>query len=224
MGYYGYMLDSQIHYVMALLEEECQQWETPSVTVISEQYRSAFHVLVSCIISLRTKDAVTAAASSRLFARAATPQQMLNLASAEIAALIYPAGFYRTKAEQIREICRKLVEQYNGLVPDSIDELLRFKGVGRKTANLVMTLGHGKQGICVDIHVHRITNRWGYVASRTPDQTEQVLRQKLPAEYWVRINDLLVSYGQHRCYPVSPRCSDCRLNDCCSRVGVQRSR
>ena len=218
------MHDNQIHHVMAVLEQECQQWETPSVTVISEQHRSAFHVLVSCIISLRTKDAVTAAASARLFKRAGSPQEMVCLEIPEIADLIYPAGFYRTKAEQIYEICKTLLAEYNGIVPDSIEELLRFKGVGRKTANLVMTLGHGQQGICVDIHVHRITNRWGYVAAKTPDQTEQVLRGKLPDEYWIKINDLLVCYGQNLCYPVSPACSRCRLTGCCDQVGVQRSR
>jgi len=218
------MDDNQIHRVMAVLAEECRQWETPSVTVISEQHRSAFHVLVSCIISLRTKDAVTAAASARLFERAASPQEMICLEPSKIADLIYPAGFYRTKAEQIHAICRTLLAEFNGNVPDNLDQLLSFKGVGRKTANLVMTLGHDKQGICVDIHVHRITNRWGYVASSSPDQTEQLLREKLPAEYWKKINDLLVCYGQNLCYPVAPACSRCRLTDYCSRVGVQRSR
>lgn len=218
------MQDNQIHHVMAVLEQECQQWETPSVTVVSEKFCSAFHVLISCIISLRTKDAVTAAASARLFARAGTPQELIALNVAEIADLIYPAGFYRTKAEQMHALCSQLLEEYDGIVPDSIDGLLRFKGVGRKTANLVMTLGHDKPGICVDIHVHRITNRWGYVTANTPDKTEQLLREKLPLEYWKKINDLLVSYGQNLCYPVSPACSRCRLADCCGRVGVQRSR
>lgn len=168
-----------------------------------EQYRSAFHVLVSCIVSLRTKDAVTVAASARLFSRAGSPREMVCLKTAEIADLIYPAGFYRTKAEQIYEICQKLVE-YDGTVPDRIEDLLRFKGVGRKTANLVMTLGHGLQGICVDIHVHRITNRCCF--AKTPTVFVYLLG-KLPAEYWIKINDLLVCYGQNRCYPVSPACS-----------------
>lgn len=218
------MQDNLIHYVMTVLEQECQQWERPSVTVVSEQYRSAFHVLLSCIISLRTKDAVTAMASARLFERAGSPQELVGLNVSEIVDLIYPAGFYRTKAEQIHTLCRQLLEEYDGVVPDSLEELLRFKGVGRKTANLVMTLGHDKPGICVDIHVHRITNRWGYVAAKTPDKTEQLLREKLPAEYWKKINDLLVCYGQNLCYPVSPACSRCRLADCCERVGVKRSR
>jgi len=218
------MHDHAIHEVMAVLSEECRQWDTPSVTVIAEQHHSAFHVLISCIISLRTKDAVTAAASARLFARAETPQDIVRLTPAEISELIYPAGFYHVKSEQIHEICRVLLADFDGRVPDSIEELLGFKGVGRKTANLVMTLGHGKPGICVDIHVHRITNRWGYVSGRNPDQTEQLLRRKLPPEYWQVINDLLVCYGQNLCYPVSPACTRCRLTAWCSRVGVLRSR
>lgn len=218
------MDNNQINEVMSILSEECKQWQTPSVTVISEQYRSPFHVLISCIISLRTKDSVTAAASSRLFARANTPLEIIGLTSAEISDLIYPAGFYRTKAEQIFQISHRLLDDFDGVVPESLDQLLDLKGVGRKTANLVITLGHGKQGICVDIHVHRITNRWGYVSSRNPDQTEQLLRQKLPEEFWLRINDLLVCYGQNLCYPVSPLCSSCRLRIYCERRGVLRSR
>lgn len=219
-----YMHDDQINQVMSILADECQKWQTPSVTVVSEQFRSPFHVLLSCIISLRTKDAVTAAASARLFARANTPLEMIGLTPGEIASLIYPAGFYRTKAEQMYQICQRLLSDFSGIVPENIEQLLSFKGVGRKTANLVMTLGHGKPGICVDIHVHRITNRWGYVTSRNPDHTEQLLRLKLPAEHWHKINDLLVCYGQNLCHPVSPLCSVCRLMHFCSRIGVQRSR
>lgn len=218
------MDDADIHQLMAVLVDACCKWKTPSVTVIAERYCSAFHVLVSCIISLRTKDAVTASASSRLFARADTPEKMVQLTPAEIGELIYPAGFYRTKAEQIHTICNRLLEEFSGEVPDNIEQLLLFKGVGRKTANLVMTLGHGKPGICVDIHVHRITNRWGYVATKTPEQTEEVLRNKLPSEYWCKINDLLVTFGQNLCYPVSPACTKCPLTRWCSRIGVQRSR
>lgn len=218
------MHDTQINKVMSILSEECQQWQTPSVTVVSEQFHSPFHVLLSCIISLRTKDVVTAAASRRLFARASTPQEIVGLSPDEIARLIYPAGFYRTKAAQMYQICQLLLNNFHGVVPEEMEQLLSFKGVGRKTANLVITLGHGKPGICVDIHVHRITNRWGYVTSRNPDHTEQLLRLKLPAEYWHKINDLLVSYGQNLCYPVSPLCSCCRLQNICSRIGVQRSR
>jgi endonuclease-3 len=181
-------------------------------------------VLVSCIISLRTKDEVTALASARLFACAGTPDEMTLLSAAEIAALIYPAGFYRNKSEQILEISRRLVSDYGGTVPEEIDELLKFKGVGRKTANLVVTLGFGKPGICVDTHVHRICNRFGYVLTKTPEETEIALRKKLLPKYWIEINDLLVAFGQNHCHPVSPRCSSCRLAELCSRVGVNKSR
>lgn len=170
------MQKDAMHRIMEIVRSECRQWATPAVTVIAERLRSPFTVLVSCLISLRTKDSVTAAASARLFECARTPQDMLGLSEQEIATLIFPAGFYRTKARQIREVSRCLVEQHAGRVPDQIDQLLMLKGVGRKTANLVMTLGYGKLGICVDTHVHRIMNRWGYVATRTPDQTEAVLR------------------------------------------------
>lgn len=216
------MEEDSIHQVLALVAEDCRQWQLPSVSVIAEEYRSPFHVLVSCIISLRTKDSVTAAASARLFQRAATVEAMAALDSEEIASLIYPAGFYRNKAVQLQAICNRLLIEYHCQVPDDLETLLTFKGVGRKTANLVLTLGHGKPGICVDIHVHRITNRWGYVSCATPDQTELALRAKLPPRYWMTINDLLVSYGQHRCFPVKPACSCCRLTAWCSKVGVAR--
>ncbi len=218
------MNDQQIHEAMALLRQECRQWPSPSVTVVAQQYRSPFTVLISCIISLRTRDAVTAEASERLFGRADTPQTMGRLTEEQIAALIYPTGFYRVKSQQIQAICHRLMEDFDGIVPDTIDQLTSFKGVGRKTANLVVTLGYGKPGICVDIHVHRITNRWGYVTTGTPDKTELALRQKLPPEYWIEINDLLVSYGQHRCFPATPACSCCPLASLCKRIGVLRSR
>ena len=224
LGYNIRMQDFQIHQAVAILSEECMHWQTPSVTVISEQYCTPLHVLLSCIISLRTKDAVTAAASARLFACGNSPGQIAALPVDEIARLIYPAGFYRTKADQIKQICQRILDDYDGVVPDTIEQLLRFKGVGRKTANLVMTLGHRKPGICVDIHVHRITNRWGYVSGKNPDHTELLLREKLPVEYWIKINDLLVCYGQNICSPVSPHCSLCRLFSLCRRIGVQRSR
>ncbi len=218
------MNDQQIHEVMTLLRQECRRWPSPSVSVVAEQHRSPFTVLISCIISLRTRDAVTAEASKRLFCRADTPEIMGRLTEEEIAALIYPAGFYRVKSQQIRAICHRLTEDFDGIVPDTIDQLMSFKGVGRKTANLVVTLGYGKPGICVDIHVHRITNRWGYVTTTTPDKTELALRQKLPPQYWLKINDLLVSYGQHRCFPATPACSCCPIARFCKRVGVLRSR
>jgi len=176
------------------------------------------------MLSLRTKDAVTAVASKRLFALANSPAAMLKLNTTEIETAIYPVGFYRTKARNIVTVCREIVEHYEGHVPDDIDALVALPGVGRKTANLVITLGFGKPGICVDTHVHRITNRWGYVNTKTPDQTEMALREKLPREHWIEINDELVSFGQHLCHPTSPRCSICPLTQYCDRVGVKRSR
>lgn len=213
-----------IHAVIDILREEYKTWKTPAVTIVAQCENSPYKVLISCIISLRTKDEVTAQASSRLFEHAGTPAEMSRLSVDEIAGFIYPAGFYRNKAAQILEISRRLQAEYGGIVPAEIDELLKFRGVGRKTANLVVTLGFGKPGICVDTHVHRICNRWGYVATRTPDETEIALRKILPAGYWLLINDLLVAFGQNHCHPVSPRCSGCRLAAFCKRCGVTVSR
>jgi len=218
------MKSDDIHAVVATLREEYKSWQTPAVTIVAQCNGSPFKVLISCIISLRTKDEVTALASARIFARAQTAEEMACLPADEISQLIYPAGFYRTKAAQISLLSQRLVEEYHGIVPDDIDELLRFKGVGRKTANLVVTLGFGKPGICVDIHVHRICNRLGYVSTKNPDETERVLRLQLPTEYWIEINDLLVAFGQNHCHPVSPRCSSCSLSGICDRIGVKAFR
>ncbi|NTV50678.1 MAG: endonuclease III [Geobacteraceae bacterium] len=215
------MKSEDIHAVIATLREEYKSWQTPAVTIVAQCNGSPFKVLISCIISLRTKDEVTALASARLFAHAQTTEEMAKLPADEISQLIYPAGFYRTKAAQISLLSQRLVEEYHGIVPDNIDELLRFKGVGRKTANLVVTLGFGKPGICVDIHVHRICNRLGYVTTKNPDETERILRLQLPPEYWIEINDLLVAFGQNHCHPVSPRCSSCCLSGICDRIGVK---
>lgn len=215
------MKSGEIHIIIATLREEYKNWQTPAVTIVAQCNGSPYKVLISCIISLRTKDEVTSLASARIFGRAETPEAMNGLSVKEISELIYPAGFYRNKAEQISLLSRRLVEEYNGKVPDSIEELLEFKGVGRKTANLVMTLGFSKPGICVDTHVHRICNRWGYVTTKTPDETEKVLRAQLPPEYWIEINDLLVAFGQNHCHPVSPRCTSCKLSDLCDRLGVK---
>lgn len=218
------MNPADIHTIIATLRDEYKNWQTPAVTIVAHCNGSPFKVLISCIISLRTKDEVTAHASARLFAQAATPEAMVKLTVEDISQRIYPAGFYRTKAAQIALLSQQLVDDYHGIVPDDIDELLRFKGVGRKTANLVMTLGFGKPGICVDTHVHRICNRWGYVSTKKPDDTEKALRKQLPAEYWIEINDLLVAFGQNHCHPVSPRCSTCKVAQWCNRVGVTMSR
>jgi Predicted EndoIII-related endonuclease len=180
--------------------------------------------LIATILSLRTKDTMTAVVAPRLFAAADTPEKMLALSEDEIAALIYPVGFYRNKARTIRTICQILIDQYGGEVPADLDALLALPGVGRKTANLVLTAGFDLPGICVDTHVHRICNRWGYVQTRTPEETEMRLREILPPEYWKEINGLLVTLGQNICHPTSPRCSVCPLAHLCARIGVERRR
>ena len=218
------MKDRDIHSAIEILRREVPRWETPIVTLMAETYQSPFRVLISCILSLRTQDATTAKASHRLFALADSPETMLKLTAKKIEKLIYPVGFYRTKAKDILEISQTLIDRYAGQVPDSIDELLKFRGVGRKTANLVVTLGYRKAGICVDTHVHRISNRWGYVKTATPEKTEFALRDKLPKKYWIEFNDLLVSFGQHLCRPISPVCSQCPIAKYCSRVGVSLKR
>jgi len=186
--------------------------------------RDPFRVLISCLLSLRTKDDVTRKASARLFRRADTPATMRRLRERTIERLIYPVGFYRTKARVIRGVCRTLIERYGGRVPDDLDELLTLKGVGRKTANLVVSAAYGKPGICVDTHVHRISNRLGYVKTRSPEETEQALRRTLPRRYWIVFNDLLVSFGQNLCKPISPLCSRCAVERYCAKVGVTKSR
>ncbi len=218
------MKDGRIDDVMKTLKREVRRWDEPVMEKVSAGKRDPYRVLISCILSLRTKDEVTGPASRRLFAVAPDPEALSSLPVSRIEKLIYPVGFYRNKAGQIREIARSLVSEHAGLVPDTIDGLLAFKGVGRKTANLVMTNGHGKYGICVDIHVHRITNRWGYVQTGKPDETEFALRDKLPRRWWRSINRILVTYGQNLCKPVSPFCSECVMVGDCARVGVERSR
>jgi endonuclease-3 len=212
--------DREIHAAVRTLRREAPKWQTPVVTLIAEASDSPFKVLISCILSLRTQDSTTAQASRRLFALADSPETMVRLKAKKIEEAIYPVGFYRTKAKTILEICRNLNENYCGRVPDEIDELIKFKGVGRKTANLVVTLGYNKPGICVDTHVHRISNRWGYIKTATPEKTEVALRQKLPKQYWIEYNDLLVSFGQRLCRPISPLCSQCPVAKYCSQTGV----
>jgi endonuclease-3 len=216
--------DQDIHEAVTILKDAVQKWRAPAVTIVSQREGDPFKVLISCILSLRTQDKTTGAASERLFALAGTPAEMLLLSQDQVEKAIYPVGFYRNKSAQILEICRVLQENHSGRVPDEIAELLKFKGVGRKTANLVVTLGFGKPGICVDTHVHRICNRWGYVRTKSPEKTEFALRGKLPGEYWLIINDLLVTFGQNQCFPVSPRCSTCPLFQLCDRTGVMKSR
>ena len=218
------MKDGDIHNIIRILKKETKNWDVPIVTLTAETSHDPFKVLISTILSLRTLDTTTAKVSKRLFGLADTPDDMLKLSVDEIEKAIYPVGFYKTKARTILYLCRELVEKYGSKVPDDLDELLKLKGVGRKTANLVVTLGYGKPGICVDTHVHRISNRLGYIRTGTPYETEMALREKLPEEYWIEYNDLLVSFGQHLCRPISPRCSECPIKMYCDKVGVEKSR
>lgn len=213
-----------IHAVMAALREHMPRYEQPLVEAMGDEGQTPFRILVATILSLRTRDTLTAVVAPRLFAAADTPEALLALGEQRIAELIYPVGFYRNKAHTIHTISRLLLEQYGGQVPADLDALLALPGVGRKTANLVLTAGFGLPGICVDIHVHRVTNRWGYVQTKNPDATELLLREQLPHEYWIPINGLLVTLGQNICHPTSPKCSICPVAAWCRRVGVTRSR
>jgi endonuclease-3 len=218
------MDDRNMAEIIRLLELELGKRKLPIVTHLAEERRDPFEILISTLLSLRTKDEVTAAATERLFALASTPAEMLRLSETEIQRAIYPVGFYRNKAETIRQVCRELIERFQSGVPDSIEELLTIKGVGRKTANLVVSLGFSGAGLCVDTHVHRISNRMGYVRTKNPEETEFALRAKLPPEHWSRYNTLLVAFGRNTCRPVSPLCSHCPVEVYCDRVGVVKSR
>ena len=211
--------------ILSILRREIKKWKVPAVGVIAEQaVDRPFETLVSTILSLRTKDAVTGAASRRLLERAPTPGALAALPAGEIERLIFPVGFYRTKAKHLIETCRGILSEHGGRVPRSMDALLRLPGVGRKTANLVLTVGFDDYGICGDTHVHRISNLWGYVRTKTPEETESALRKKLPRRHWKTYNDILVTFGQNLCVPVSPWCSRCPVARLCPRIGLKRSR
>ncbi|MCP4897281.1 MAG: endonuclease III [bacterium] len=216
--------DSRIQDLINRLESFRTTCRPTTLVEVQHATRSPFRILISCIISLRTKDAVTASSSQRLFELGSTPSEIADLDEHDIAEAIYPAGFYRNKARQIRTIGSLLRDNYTGEVPASEDELLALPGVGRKTANLVLGLGFGIPAICVDTHVHRISNRLGMVETPDPERTERALQAVLPQRHWININDLLVTFGQNQCHPTSPKCSTCPIGDLCPRVGVDRHR
>jgi endonuclease-3 len=200
-------------------------WNTTALAAVADATaRDPFRILVGCLLSLRTRDETTGPASERLFALADTPAAMLDLERRRIERAIFPVGFYRTKARVLHRVSRELIERFGGQVPADLDALLTLHGVGRKTANLVVTFAFGLPGICVDTHVHRITNRLGFVRTASPERTEWALRAKLPRGHWIELNDLLVAFGQNLCQPLSPRCSACPVARACHRVGVRRSR
>jgi endonuclease-3 len=206
------------------LKNKYKEWKAPVVTAMANKGASPFEVLITTILSLRTKDDVTAKAAEKLLAAANTPDRMMTLCEKEIETLIYPAGFYPTKAKRIKQISKIIIDTYKGITPDDLDELLKLPGVGRKTANLVLIEGFKKNAICVDTHVHRISNRVGLVTTKTPDKTEFALRKSLPEKYWIQYNEILVAFGQIICRPVSPICSRCPVEHMCPRIDVLKSR
>lgn len=207
-----------------LLKKQVKGLRLPWLENLAAVDRDPFKILISCILSLRTQDRTTGPASERLFKLGSTPEDLSGLSIKTIEKAIYPVGFYRVKAKTVREISKDIIERYHSNVPDSIDDLLTLKGVGRKTANLVITRGFNKYGICVDTHVHRITNRWGLVRTKTPDETEFALRDLLPKRYWKDLNGTLVAFGQAICQPMSPFCSKCSVETTCEKGGVKRNR
>lgn len=206
-----------------LIEKQVKSFKIPWVTVVSER-KTPYHVLISCILSLRTKDKTTAEASQRLFKVANTPRKMIKLTVNRIQKLIYPVGFYRNKAKVILGISRRILDEFRGRVPNNLENLLKFKGVGRKTANLVLGLGYNIPSICVDTHVHRISNRLGWAKTKEPHATEEALQKIIPINYWIRLNTVMVAFGQNLCVPVSPFCSRCYVNRYCRKIGVNKSR
>ncbi len=185
---------------------------------LMDSFNDPYLVLIACILSLRTNDKTTYPATLRMLELAKTPQEMSKVNEEDLSKAIYPVGFYANKAKQIVQLSKELVEKYNGEVPCDIDELCKFNGVGRKTANLVVARGFNKPAICVDVHVHRIFNRLGYVKTKTPEETEFALREKLPQKYWIEINTLIVTHGQNCCKPQKPDCTNCPINEYCDKL------
>ena len=215
------MNDGDIEIVLRLVKKSIQQWPVPFMERLSaETEADPFKILIACVLSLRTRDKTAAQASEQLFSLSSGPYSMVNMPLKKIEKAIFPVGFYQTKAKQIRAMSKQICEEFQGTVPYDIGALLKLPGVGRKTANLVRTVGYRKPGICVDIHVHRICNRLGYVATKSPDKTEIALRKKLPKKHWLTLNSLLVSFGQNQCTSTSPRCSSCPIRPYCQQLGV----
>ena len=218
------MINIDIEKIIELLEKESIKWNVPVVTLIALQEKNPFKVLISTIISLRTKDEVTIESSKRIYKILSKPTDIYNLTIKEIENAIYPCGFYKRKAIQIKKICERLDKEFNSIVPKEIETLLTFDGIGRKTANLVLSEGYNIPAMCVDTHVHRISNRLGYIKTKNPDETEIQLRKILPKKYWIRYNSLLVAFGQSICRPISPHCTKCPILNYCNRINVEKYR
>jgi len=200
--------------------EELQKAKQPQSDFVKlmDSFKNPYLVLIACILSLRTNDKTTYPATLRMLELAKTPQEMMNIKTEDLERAIYPVGFYKNKAGQIIELSKIITEKYNGKVPCDIEELCKFKGVGRKTANLVLSEGFNKPAICVDVHVHRIFNRLGYLKTKDPEETEFTLREKLPQKYWIPINSLLVTHGQNVCKPIKPLCEKCPVEKYCAKI------
>jgi endonuclease III len=210
--------------VYSILQKEVSTYRVPVVDLIKIQTDDPFKVLIATILSARTKDETTVNACKKLFNAVKTINDLDNLSVKEIEELIFPVGFYHNKAKYLKQLPKALMEKFDGKVPNTIDELLTLPGVGRKTANLVVTIAFNKPGICVDVHVHRISNRLGYIKTRTPLESEMALRKKLPEKYWTTYNSMLVMFGQFLCRPINPYCSKCPVIKYCNRIGVRNSR
>ncbi|QQG38991.1 MAG: endonuclease III [Candidatus Woesearchaeota archaeon] len=207
-----------------ILKKEVPNYKVPVVELIKIKSKSPFNVLVGALLSARTKDEVTTLASKKLFEKVKKPEDFNKLTKKQIQSLIYPVGFYKTKAKHLKQLPKVLEEKFNNKIPQTVEELIELPGVGRKTANLVLAVGFNKPAIAVDVHVNRIMNRLGYVKTKTPLETEMTLRKKLPIKYWEKLNYFLVAFGQNLCRPVSPKCSICPIRKHCNRVGVVKSR
>ncbi len=218
------MEDRDIKTVMKQLRNFTSRYNAPAVSQVADETRNPYKILISCLLSLRTKDAVTKSSTERLFSLADNPKDMLKIPVEKIENAIYPVGFYHRKAETILNISSILLKEYKGIVPDNFENLLKLPGVGRKTANIILTMAYHKPSIAVDTHVHRITNRWGFVSTRNPEETEKELKKNLPQEFWIDINNILVTFGQNLCLPVSPICSKCPIIFFCDRKGIVRNR
>lgn len=210
--------------IIRILEKEVEDYDVPVIDLIKIHTNDPFKILVSTMLSARTKDEITSAASRRLYEAVNGFKDISRMRQRRLEELIYPVGFYKTKAKNLKMLAEIILTDYKNKIPQSIDELVKLPGVGRKTANLVVNLAFGKESICVDTHVFTVLNRLGYVKTKTPHQTELVLRKKLPKRYWRKINTILVAFGQNTCVPVSPFCSRCAIRKYCNRLGVKKSR
>ncbi|MBT3395463.1 endonuclease III [archaeon] len=218
------MRSVNIDKIYSILKKEVIDYKVPIVDLIQIQTKDPFKVLITTILSARTKDGTTSIAAKKLFIKIKKIKDIEKFTQKEIEKLIYPVGFYKTKAKHLKQLPIILKQEFNNKIPETIEELIKLPGVGRKTANLVVTIAFNKPGICVDTHVHKIMNRIGYIETKTPYETEMRLRDKLPKKYWKTINSILVAFGQNLCTPISPHCSNCPINKYCNRLGVKKSR